>query len=203
MRRTVPVPVRPGGLYAPCKRLVDALGAGVMLVGLLPLFVCVAIAIPLDSPGSPLFFQTRVGRGGRPFRIWKFRTMRRDAPRTGPELTQVGDPRITRLGRLLRRTSIDEMPQVVNILLGDMSFIGPRPEVPSIVEADWSDEDRAIVLAVRPGLSGWAQIHGRDDLDIPAKLAFDRAYVRALGPGIDLKILLATPGVLLGGAGIK
>ncbi len=201
MRRTVPV--RPGALYAPCKRLVDAVAACVMLVLLLPLFAAVAIAIPLDSPGSPLFFQARVGRAGRPFRIWKFRTMRRDAPRTGPELTQVGDPRITRLGRLLRRTSIDELPQLVNILLGDMSFIGPRPEVPSIVEADWSDEDRAVVLAVRPGLSGWAQIHGRDDLDIPAKLAYDRAYVRAMGPGIDLKILLATPGVLLGGAGIK
>jgi lipopolysaccharide/colanic/teichoic acid biosynthesis glycosyltransferase len=196
-------PVRPGGLYAPCKRLVDLVAALVLLAGLMPLFLVVAIAIPLDSPGSPLFFQVRVGRGGRPFRIWKFRTMRRDAPRTGPELTQAGDPRITRLGRWLRRMSVDELPQLVNILLGHMSFIGPRPEVPSLVDSAWSDEDRALVLAVRPGLSGWAQIHGRDDLDIPAKLAYDRAYVRALGPGIDFKILLATPGVLLGGAGIK
>jgi len=200
MARRAPVS---GGWYGPLKRLLDVFGALVLLAMALPLLVLVAIAIPLDSPGSPLFKQVRAGRAGRPFRIWKFRSMRSDAPRTGPELTQVGDPRITRLGRWLRRTSIDELPQLVNILVGDMSFIGPRPEVPSIVESEWSDEDRRLVLSVRPGLSGWAQIHGRDDLDIPVKLAFDRAYVRAVGPRIDFKILIATPRVLLAGVGIK
>lgn len=190
-------------MYRAIKRLVDILGALALLVVLGPVMVLAAIAIPLDSPGSPIFTQARVGRGGRPFRIYKFRSMRRDAPSAGPVLTQVGDPRITRLGRFLRRTSIDEFPQLFNILRGDMSFIGPRPEVPSIVDAEWSEDDKAKVLSVLPGLSGWAQIHGRDDLDIPTKLRFDREYSERISPWLDLQILVRTPLLLLTGRGIK
>lgn len=182
------------------KRIADLMAALLLAVPLLPLLALAAVAIRLDSPGPALFRQWRVGRGGRPFVIYKLRTMRTDV--SGPALTMTGDPRITRLGRLLRRTSIDELPQVLNILKGDMSFIGPRPEVPSVLEAEWTEEQRD-VLAVRPGLSGWAQIHGRDDLPLETKLAYDLEYVRDPGLLRDLRILLATPGLLISGRGIK
>lgn len=189
-------------MYRLIKRAADILGALVLLVLSSPVLVWAAIAIPLDSPGGPLFTQQRMGRGGKPFTIYKFRTMRQGGE-AGPVLTQVGDRRITKLGALLRRTSIDELPQLFNILKGDMSFIGPRPEVPSIVESEWSEDDRARVLSVLPGLSGWAQIHGRDDLDIPTKLRYDREYAERIGLGLDLVILFKTPVVLLTGVGIK
>ena len=188
-------------MYRGFKRLADLTGAIALLVVLSPILVLTAIAIPLESPGSPIFTQQRMGRGGKPFTIYKFRSMRKDAG--GPLLTQVGDARITGLGHLIRRTSIDELPQLFNILKGDMSFIGPRPEVPSIVESEWSQEDRDLVLSVRPGLSGWAQIHGRDDLDIPTKLRFDRDDAQRISLGLDLLILVRTPLVLLLGRGIK
>lgn len=185
------------------KRLADL--AAALLLGLLlaPLLLVVALAIRLESPGPAIFRQLRMGRGGRPFVIYKFRSMVADAPARGPELTEQNDPRITRLGALLRRTSIDEFPQLWNIVKGDMSFIGPRPEVPSIVESEWTDDDRARVLSVRPGLSGWAQIHGRDDLSIPVKLEFDRTYAGRISLALDLEILWRTPWVLLTGRGIK
>jgi lipopolysaccharide/colanic/teichoic acid biosynthesis glycosyltransferase len=182
------------------KRLADLVAALALGVLLLPVLLVIAAAIRLDSPGPALFRQWRVGRGGRPFVIYKLRTMRTGV--AGPELTQAGDPRITRLGRLLRRTSIDELPQLLNIVKGDMSFIGPRPEVPGILETEWSVQQRDI-LSVRPGLSGWAQIHGRDDLPLEAKLAYDMDYVRDPGLLRDVRILLATPGLLLSGRGIK
>ncbi|MEB3204458.1 MAG: sugar transferase [Candidatus Sericytochromatia bacterium] len=182
------------------KRLADLVAALALGVLVLPVLLLVAAAIRLDSPGPALFRQWRVGRGGRPFVIYKLRTMRTGV--AGPELTQAGDPRITRLGRLLRRTSIDELPQLLNIVKGDMSFIGPRPEVPGILETEWSVPQRDI-LSVRPGLSGWAQIHGRDDLPLEAKLAYDMDYVRDPGLLRDVRILLATPGLLLSGRGIK
>lgn len=189
--------------YLPVKRLADICFALALSLLLLPLMLAVAIAIRLESRGPAIFRQLRMGKGGKPFTIYKFRSMIADAPSRGPELTQRNDPRITRLGALLRRTSIDEFPQLWNILKGDMSFIGPRPEVPSIVETAWNDDDRARVLAVRPGLTGWAQIHGRDDLDIPTKLRYDREYAERVSLGLDLAILWRTPWVLLTGMGIK
>ncbi|MBC7545928.1 MAG: sugar transferase [Candidatus Sericytochromatia bacterium] len=185
--------------YPPIKRSLDILTALSALILIWPVLLCVAIAIRLDSPGPALFLQPRVGLGGRVFRVFKFRSMRSDT--AGPVLTQVNDPRITKLGHLLRRTSIDELPQLLNILQGDMSLIGPRPEVPSIVEtypSDWRP-----VFDVRPGLTGWAQIHGRDDLDIPTKLGYDLAYVANLRFGLDWRIFWATFPLLLKGVGIK
>ncbi|MNL27522.1 UDP-N-acetylgalactosamine-undecaprenyl-phosphate N-acetylgalactosaminephosphotransferase [compost metagenome] len=189
-------------MYRLVKRAADIVGALILLVLSSPALLLAAIAIPLDSPGGPIFTQARMGRGAKPFTIFKFRTMRRGGE-AGPVLTQVGDSRITKLGALLRRTSIDELPQLFNILRGDMSFIGPRPEVPSIVESEWSEDDKARVLSVLPGLSGWAQIHGRDDLDIPTKLKYDREYAERIGLGLDLLILVRTPILLLTGEGIK
>lgn len=189
--------------YLPLKRLADIGFALLLGILLLPLLIVVAIAIRLESPGPAIFRQARMGRGGKPFTIYKFRSMVANAPKLGPELTERNDPRITRLGRLLRRSSVDEFPQLWNILKGDMSFIGPRPEVPSIVEADWTADDRSRVLSVRPGLSGWAQIHGRDDLDIPTKLRYDREYAERVSLGLDVTILWRTPWILLTGQGIK
>ncbi|MNX29119.1 UDP-N-acetylgalactosamine-undecaprenyl-phosphate N-acetylgalactosaminephosphotransferase [compost metagenome] len=189
--------------YLPLKRLADLVFALTLGLVLLPLLVGLAIAIRLESPGPAIFKQARMGRGGKPFTIYKFRSMVANAPKLGPELTERNDPRITHLGRLLRRTSVDEFPQLLNILKGDMSFIGPRPEVPSIVETDWSEDDRETVLSVRPGLSGWAQIHGRDDLDIPTKLRYDREYAERISLPLDLTILWRTPWLLLTGQGIK
>lgn len=190
-------------MYSFFKRLFDIMGALVLLVLFSPLLLIVAILIPLESTGPAIFTQLRMGRGNKPFTIFKFRSMRADAPSSGPVLTQVGDPRITRLGRFIRRTSIDEFPQLFNILKGDMSFIGPRPEVPIIVESDWTEDDKRLVLSVLPGLSGWAQIHGRDDLDIPTKLKYDREYASKRSFLLDLQIVLRTPLLLLTGRGIK
>ena len=191
----------PGGPYVNViKPAIDAIVALALVILLLPLLALLAVAIRLDSRGPSLFTQDRVGRWGQLFTIYKFRTMRTDL--SGPVLTQNNDPRITRVGRFLRRTSLDELPQLLNILWGDMSFIGPRPEVPSIVAAEYSPEQKG-VLAVRPGLSGWAQVHGRDDLEIPAKLAYDLEYVRQVSLSFDIRILWLTPGLLLSGRGIK
>ncbi len=189
--------------YLPLKRAADVVFALLLGLLLLPLLIVVAIAIRLESQGPAIFRQVRMGRGDKPFTIYKFRSMVANAPKLGPELTERNDPRITRLGALLRRTSVDEFPQLWNILKGDMSFIGPRPEVPSIVETDWTADDRERVLSVRPGLTGWAQIHGRDDLDIPTKLRYDREYAERVSLALDLTILWRTPWILLTGQGIK
>ncbi len=191
----------PSGAYVDViKPALDAIVALALLILLLPLLALLAVVIRLDSRGPSLFTQDRVGRRGQLFTIYKFRTMRTDL--SGPALTQAADPRVTRVGRLLRRTSLDELPQLLNVLWGDMSFIGPRPEIPPIVAAEYTREQKG-VLAVRPGLSGWAQIHGRDDLEIPVKLAYDLEYVHQISPLFDLGILWRTPGLLLSGRGIK
>lgn len=185
--------------YLALKRALDVLAALGGLLALAPLLVVVGLLIRLDSPGTALYLQDRVGLGGRRFRIYKFRTMRADL--SGPVLTQADDPRITKVGRWLRRTSLDEIPQLLNILKGDMSLIGPRPEVPSIVETYPSEWHR--VFAVRPGLSGWAQVHGRDDLPIPVKLGYDLDYVEQVNFRLDWRIFWATFPLLIKGTGIK
>ena len=132
------------------KRLFDLIGAALALLLLAPLLLLVALAIRLDSPGPVFFRQERVGRGGVPFRIHKFRTMRADAPALGPQVTVGQDARITRVGHWLRNRRIDELPQFIDVLLGRMSLVGPRPEVPRFV-AHYPPALAAQVLAVRPG----------------------------------------------------
>ena len=133
------------------KRLFDLLIASLGTLCLSPLFIIVAILIKLDSPGPVLFRQERIGRGLRPFFIYKFRTMVQDAPQRGGEITCGDDPRITRIGRVLRQTKIDELPQLVNVLKGEMSVVGPRPEVRRYVDA--YREDYQEILRVRPGIT--------------------------------------------------
>ena len=167
---------------AMAKRAFDLLGAAVALVLLAPLLAAIALWIKLDSPGPVLFRQQRVGRHGRPFAIRKFRTMVADAPRRGPQLTIGDDPRITRAGAFLRRAKLDELPQLIDVLAGHMSLVGPRPEVPSYV-AQYPAELRDKVLAVRPGITDPVSLEFADESELLARAADpEREYVEVLLP---------------------
>jgi lipopolysaccharide/colanic/teichoic acid biosynthesis glycosyltransferase len=164
------------------KRAFDLLGAAIALVWLLPILVGVAVAIRRDSPGPVLFRQDRVGRFGRIFRIHKFRTMVVDAPLTGPALTVGADPRITRTGAWLRRTRLDELPQLIDVLLGDMSLVGPRPEVPRYVQ-HYPAGLRERALAVRPGITDPSSLEFLDEADVLAAAADpEREYIERILP---------------------
>jgi lipopolysaccharide/colanic/teichoic acid biosynthesis glycosyltransferase len=156
--------------------------AVVVLVLLIPVLSLIGLAIVLDSPGSPFYFAPRVGKGGKPFRMLKFRTMVTGAARIGPPITGRRDPRITRVGQFLRVTKLDELPQFVNVMLGDMSLVGPRPEAPDLV-ALYTPEQRA-VLAVRPGITGASQLASREESDsIPENVKADEYYLRHIMQG--------------------
>lgn len=181
------------------KRLFDLALVIAALPFCIPIALLVAVAIRLESSGAVIYTAARVGRNGSQFRILKFRSMRQDA--SGPGLTYADDPRVTRVGRLLRRTKFDEFPQVINILLGHMSIVGPRPEDPDYV-AQYSPEQRR-ALSMRPGLTSLAQVAHRDEEDelpaqgteayyldviMPQKLRIDVAYVNDWSIWLDLKI---------------
>lgn len=169
------------------KRLLDVAIAGSALLVASPLLGALALAVKVDSPGPAFFVQQRVGRGKRPIRIAKLRTMVADAERRGPAVTTAGDPRITRLGAFLRRTKLDELPQLWNVLRGDMSIVGPRPEVPRYVAAYPPEWDR--IFDVRPGLTDLASIVFRDEEQLLAAAGDrERAYSQVLLP---MKIELA------------
>ncbi|RZU47277.1 lipopolysaccharide/colanic/teichoic acid biosynthesis glycosyltransferase [Fluviicoccus keumensis] len=173
------------------KRLLDGLAAGAGLAVLSPVLLLVAAAIRLDSPGPVLFRQTRIGLGGREFQILKFRSMVTDAATRGPFNTQENDPRITRVGRLIRKTSLDELPQLWNVLVGDMSLVGPRPDVPAQRGLYTDDEWRERHL-VRPGITGLAQATLRSSGTEDQRKALDLRYVREISLVLDAKILLMT-----------
>lgn len=171
------------------RRIVDIVAAVAGLVVLSPLLVGVALAIRLDSPGPALYGGLRSGLHARPFRMWKFRTMVRDADRIGPGITGKRDPRVTRVGAWLRKTKIDELPQLFNLLTGDITLIGPRAEVPDIV-ARYTPEQRA-VLSVKPGITGPGQLYYTTDQQdaIPEGVAADDYYVEhLLGPKLALDL---------------
>jgi lipopolysaccharide/colanic/teichoic acid biosynthesis glycosyltransferase len=158
------------------------------------------LAIVVDS-GWPVFFrQVRVGRGGREFGMFKFRSMVKDAASTGPYFTEANDVRITRVGRFIRRTSIDELPQIINVLLGDMSLVGPRPDVPE-QQALYSPEDWSRRCSVRPGITGLAQAMIRSVGTHQDRLALDLRYTREQSSWLDFKILWLTLGRLSGKGG--
>jgi lipopolysaccharide/colanic/teichoic acid biosynthesis glycosyltransferase len=164
------------------KRLFELLGAAVALLFLAPLMLGVALAIKLDSRGPVLFRQERVGRHGRPFRIHKFRTMEVDAERRGPLVTVGADPRVTRVGAALRRRRLDELPQLIDVLKGDMSLVGPRPEVPRYV-ATYPPDLRERVLSVRPGITDPASLEFIDEADLLARADDpEREYVEVILP---------------------
>jgi len=177
-------------MYSLLKRVFDILIAGVLLVILSPVLLAVAVAIRLGSRGPALFRQERAGRGGAPFTLYKFRTMRLDVDPFGPSPKSGEDPRLTRLGRFLREHSLDELPQLLNIIKGDMSFVGPRPLYMSQVP-EWNQRQKKRLL-VKPGLTGLAQISGRGELPLEEKLELDVKYVERAGFRLDCRILAAT-----------
>ena len=180
------------------NRAADVTLAGLGLVVASPFLAAAALAIKLEDGGPVLFRQRRVGRDGDDFELLKLRSMVVDAERQGAGYAvDRGDSRITRVGRFLRRTSIDELPQLWNVVRGDMSVIGPRPTLRYQVERYTERQRRR--LEVRPGLTGWAQIHGRATLPWEDRIELDVWYVEHRSPRVDLKILLRTPLALFGG----
>ena len=197
------------------KRAFDIIVAGVALIVLSPLLAILALVVKLESPGSLLFRQPRVGKDGKVFTMYKFRTMRTDAgaatsPATVPEVSDfssyVFDPlyggkRYTRIGRLLRTTSLDELPNLLNVLRGDMSIVGPRPEVPELVAQYPPEYQRR--HAVRPGITGLAQINGRGSLTYEQAILYDLEYVHDHSLLRDLLILARTVPVVLSRKGAQ
>ena len=183
------------------KRLFDAAASGAALLLLaIPLLVLAAV-VSLTSPGPALYWSQRVGRGNRLFAMPKFRTMRIDTPEVATHLLDDPDRWLTPPGSLLRRTSLDELPQLWSVLVGDMSLVGPRPAL--------FNQDDLVALrtaagvdALRPGVTGWAQINGRDEIAIPEKVALDAEYLRRRGFWFDLWILIATVAPVLTGKGV-
>ncbi len=159
-------------------------------VGSLPLLAVVAAAIRLESAGSPLFFQARIGQGGKTFKIAKFRSMVKEAPRLGTYVTAENDPRITRIVTFIRRTSIDELPQLWNVLAGDMSLVGPRPET-SAQEALFTPANRLLRHPVHPGITKQAQVSGRSSLIDNERLIYDLSYTPTIKTDFDIVLKTA------------
>jgi lipopolysaccharide/colanic/teichoic acid biosynthesis glycosyltransferase len=193
------------------KRLCDVVAASVALLGLLPLFLIIAALIKIDSAGPVFFKQERIGRAFRPFLILKFRSMVKGAPALGTAITVGQDPRVTRVGWFLRRFKLDELPQLINVVKGDMALVGPRPELRSYVEA--FREDYQQILGVRPGLTDFASLKFIDEASVlaqtgdperayrdrilPEKIALAKQYVREQSLFLDFLLLTRTLGKLL------
>jgi exopolysaccharide biosynthesis polyprenyl glycosylphosphotransferase len=188
------------------KRLIDVVLAGLGLIGSMPIWLAIVIAIKLDSPGPAIFVQERVGQHGRRFRFYKFRSMYLDAEERlaevqsrnemdGPVFKIRNDPRVSRVGRFLRKTSLDELPQLLNVLKGEMSLVGPRPPLPREVE-QYRPGD-IVRLSVKPGLTCLWQIRGRSNVGFDEWMEFDREYVRHMSLWLDLRILVRTVAVVL------
>jgi len=188
------------------KRLLDVVFSSIGLIVLTPLFLLIAILIKLEDKGPVFYRGERIGRGGVPFRMFKFRTMVVDADKIGGPSTSDNDPRITKIGKSIRKYKLDEAPQIINVLKGEMSFVGPRPEVPFYVNM-FTDEEKSI-LTVKPGMTDWASIWDSDEGALlagspdpektymekirPQKIKLQLEYVKTHSFGIDLKIILKT-----------
>ncbi len=196
------------------KRVVDIVGSVVLLLLALPIFLAVSLLIRLTAGGPVLFRQQRVGRGGKEFRMLKFRTMHVNSEsrlqsdphlqalflRSAHKIPSHLDPRITSVGRVLRRLSLDELPQLLNVLSGQMSLVGPRPVERSQLVHDYEGYENAY-LALRPGLTGLWQVSGRSKVQFPERAEMDRDYLRTCGPWVDAKIILRTPIAIVAGLG--
>lgn len=193
--------------YDLVKRIIDVIGAFVGLILFSPILLIVAIFIKLESRGSVFFAQERVGLNGKVFKMYKFRSMIVDAEEllvhlkeknemSGPMFKMKNDPRITKIGKIIRKTSIDEFPQLINVLKGDMSLVGPRPNLPSEVEKfePWMKEK----LLVKPGLTCYWQVEGRNNIDFEDWMKLDSKYVRERSIWIDIKLILRTFLLILG-----
>lgn len=187
------------------RRIKRAFDLCVALLGLLllwPLFLLIALAVKLDSPGPIFFHQERIGQSGRSFRIHKFRTLVAGGKHMGAGyILERNDPRITRVGAILRKLALDELPQLVNVMKGEMSLVGPRPTLAYQV-ARYNDVQRQRLL-VKPGLTGWAWIHGREEIPWPQRIELDVWYVNHWSLGLDMKILWQSIPLLLRGTGAE
>lgn len=192
--------IKPG--YRIFKRGFDLFGALVLLVLLAVPMLLIGLIICLDSPGPAIFRQNRVGRNGKAFAVYKFRTMRRDAPSEMATRDFVdADKYITRVGRFLRRFSLDELPQLWNVLIGNMSFVGYRPICVSETELNELRRENG-VFAMKPGITGLAQINGRDNISMEEKVALDIRYVQSCSVGMDIRCLVRTVSVVFNGEGV-
>jgi len=183
------------------SRVLDIVLAGIGLVLAAPVLLIAAVAIKLDSRGPVIYRQRRVGKDGKPFDVLKLRTMVTGAEHMGAGLAvSEGDTRITRVGRLLRRTSLDEVPNLVNVLRGDMAIVGPRPTVP--IQVDRYTQRQRGRLSVKPGITGWAQVNGRTELPWDERIELDLWYIEHRSWRLDLRILWRTLRMVLGGEGL-
>jgi lipopolysaccharide/colanic/teichoic acid biosynthesis glycosyltransferase len=185
------------GVYPVVKRAIDFVVALVALVFAAPVMLAIAVAIKADSPGPVIFSQVRVGKGGRPFTIYKFRSMVSVAPAYSLKVRN-DDPRVTRVGRFLRLSGLDELPQILNVVRGEMSLIGPRPELEFIVDMyePWQRQRHLVT----PGITGWWQIHHRNEVPMHHGIAFDLFYIENLSSKLDLQIALRTVAAVFAGA---
>ncbi|RMA94417.1 sugar transferase [Priestia megaterium] len=190
--------------YSLCKRMVDIVISFVALVVLLPVILLFALIVMIETPGSPFFLQERLGQSGRPFTIMKLRSMYSDAEKNGAQWAVKNDSRVTKVGKLIRQTRIDELPQLWNVLKGDMSIVGPRPERAVFIE-EFQKTVPAFSqrLAVKPGLTGWAQINGGYELTPAEKLELDLYYIQHTNIRFDMKIMIKTLRVIVTGDGSR
>ncbi|HOT77074.1 MAG TPA: sugar transferase [Candidatus Wallbacteria bacterium] len=182
-------------------RTFDVVFSIIVLLVFSPVWIVISALIRFDSNGPVIFRQIRVGLNGKLFQMYKFRTMVNNAQKMGPLLTQKNDSRITFIGKLLRKTSLDEIPNFINVLKGEMSVIGPRPEVPDIAchYNSWQKK----VLSVKPGITGFSQVLGRQELEIDYKSRLDRYYIKKMGLCIDMWIMFKTIFVVFEGSGTR
>lgn len=188
--------------YSVIKRGIDLIVSLIGLVIAAPFFLCLIIAIKLDSPGPAVFRQKRVGIHKKYFEIYKFRTMRSSTPKDMPtHMLKNPQQHITRVGKFLRKTSLDELPQIINIIKGDMSLVGPRPALWNQKDL-LAERDKYGANDVRPGLTGWAQINGRDELEIGQKARLDGEYVKRMSFWMDVKCFVGTFRAVVSAAGV-
>lgn len=186
------------------KRFFDLFFSILGIIILSPLMLIIAIVIKLDSKGPIIYKQERLGKDGRVFKIYKFRTMIMNAEKIGSGLfTYENDPRITRVGKILRKTSLDELPQLFNVLKGEMSFVGPRPPVPYYPKrwSEYTSEEKKR-FSMKPGITGWAQVNGRNEIDWPKRIKLDIWYVDNWSLFLDIKIILKSVEVVLKKKGV-
>lgn len=202
--QTIQVESNQSKIFLGIKYLLDFMFSSVGLIVLMPVILIFSILIVLESPGSPFYLQERLGLNGKRFRVIKLRSMRNDAEKNGAKWAEKNDPRVTKIGLFIRKTRIDELPQLFNILKGEMSLVGPRPERPIFTEKFERDipgfKKR---LEVKPGLTGWAQVNGGYEITPKEKLNLDVYYINHASIILDFKIIIKTVRVVITGDGAR